>query len=73
MLGAHTLSAGEKLSDVSFSLRRGEILGVAGLQGMGQLDLFVACFGSAEITHGQISVDGRLLLLRGARPLPASD
>ena len=38
-----------KLSDVSFDLHAGEILGIAGLQGMGQLDLFLACFGMAEI------------------------
>ena len=37
-----------KLNNASFSLRAGEVLGVAGLQGMGQLDLFLACFGMAD-------------------------
>lgn len=59
VLGASNLSAGEKLRDVSFSLRRGEILGVAGLQGMGQQDLFLACFGMADIHGGELRVDGR--------------
>jgi ribose transport system ATP-binding protein len=63
VLGARNLSAGEKLSDVSFSLRRGEILGVAGLQGMGQLDLFQACFGLTDIRGGQIRIDGRPAVL----------
>jgi ribose transport system ATP-binding protein len=52
------LATSGKLADASFALHKGEILGIAGLQGMGQLDLFVACFGAAEITGGQISVDG---------------
>ncbi|MGF7158795.1 ribose transport system ATP-binding protein [Rhodoligotrophos appendicifer] len=59
VLSAQQLSVGEKLRDVDFSLRRGEILGVAGLQGMGQLDLFLACFGMADLHRGQIKVDGR--------------
>jgi ribose transport system ATP-binding protein len=53
------LATDGKLSDASFALHKGEILGIAGLQGMGQLDLFVACFGAAEITGGQIAVDGK--------------
>ncbi|MEJ8573509.1 sugar ABC transporter ATP-binding protein [Microbaculum marinum] len=59
VLAAAQLCAGRKLKDASFSLRRGEILGVGGLQGMGQLDLFLACFGMAEIHSGTISVDGK--------------
>ncbi len=35
-------SDGRQTARASFSLRAGEILGVAGLQGMGQLDLFLA-------------------------------
>ena len=37
------------------SLRPGEILGVAGLQGMGQLELFLACFGMTTLTTGASS------------------
>ena len=43
---------------MSFDLRAGEILGVAGLQGMGQLELFSALFGMEE-ARGTIIVDGR--------------
>ena len=59
VLRVDRLATDGKLADASFALHRGEILGVAGLQGMGQLDLFVACFGAAEITRGQIAVDGK--------------
>jgi ribose transport system ATP-binding protein len=58
VLAARSVSAG-KLRDGSFALHRGEILGIAGLQGMGQLDLFLSCFGMTEITDGSIAVDGR--------------
>ncbi len=63
VLAVDGLSAGKKLRDASFSLRKGEILGVAGLQGMGQLDLFLACFGMAEIHSGTVSVDGKPVAL----------
>lgn len=59
VLGARKLAAGRKLEAATFSLTQGEILGVAGLQGMGQLDLFLACFGMADVHGGQILVDGR--------------
>ncbi len=63
VLSARQLSAGEKLAEASFDLRKGEILGIAGLQGMGQLDLFLACFGMAEIKQGGIEVDGQAVTL----------
>ena len=53
------LTAGQKLRHASLTLHKGEILGVAGLQGMGQLDLFLAAFGMREIAAGQIRIDGR--------------
>jgi len=63
VLRVQNLATHGKLADASFTLHAGEILGIAGLQGMGQLDLFVACFGSAEITRGQISVDGKPVVI----------
>ena len=44
-----------RISDVSFSLRPGEVLGLAGLNGMGQRDLFMALFG-VTTTAGEIRV-----------------
>jgi len=63
VLGVRDLKVGRKLDGVSFDLRKGEILGVAGLQGMGQQDLFLACFGMAGIERGDLLVDGRKVLL----------
>ena len=58
VLAAAGLSTDKRLHDVSFELRAGEILGIAGLQGMGQLELFSALFGMA-MSRGDIRVDGR--------------
>jgi ribose transport system ATP-binding protein len=59
VLAATALATKGKLRGASFRLHAGEILGVAGLQGMGQLDLFLACFGMAELAGGAIAVDGK--------------
>jgi ribose transport system ATP-binding protein len=52
-----------KLRGASMRLHAGEIVGVAGLQGMGQLDLFLGCFGMADLTAGQIRVDGQAVAI----------
>jgi ribose transport system ATP-binding protein len=62
-LSAHGLKTAGRLSDASFELAHGEILGIAGLQGMGQLDLFRACFGMAPLVAGEIRVDGKAVTL----------
>ena len=63
ILRAETVAAGNKLHDASFTLHRGEILGVAALQGMGQADLFHACFGMEPLSAGKLFIDDQELLL----------
>jgi ribose transport system ATP-binding protein len=57
VLDVKGLSAG-LAKDVSFAIRPGEVVGVAGLQGMGQRDLFLSIFGDIAKQSGSISVDG---------------
>ncbi|MEH6726345.1 MAG: sugar ABC transporter ATP-binding protein, partial [Hyphomicrobiales bacterium] len=64
VLEAHNLSAGDKLRDINFALHPGQILGIAGLQGMGQKDLFTALFGDTHIDSGEMIVDGSPVHLR---------
>ncbi|WP_062428614.1 sugar ABC transporter ATP-binding protein [Herbidospora daliensis] len=45
-----------RLREVSFELRRGEILGVGGLAGQGQRDLFLTLFGAGKPAAGRLSV-----------------
>jgi ribose transport system ATP-binding protein len=52
------------LSGISFDLHRGQILGLGGLHGMGQRELFLALFGAAEISGGEIRVSGMPVRLR---------
>ena len=63
VLSADRIGAAGRLKELSFSLRKGEILGVAGLQGMGQLELFLSCFGMVERISGRLSVDGEPIVL----------
>ncbi len=66
VLSATHLSTDKRLHDVSFDLRAGEILGIAGLQGMGQLELFSALFGM-QMSGGEIRVDGQPVTLTSPR------
>jgi ribose transport system ATP-binding protein len=50
---------GPKVQDVSFTLHRGEVLGIGGLAGHGHRELFMMLFGDARVTAGRILVDGR--------------
>ena len=47
------------LHDISFDLRRGEILGIAGLVGSGRSSLLSALAGAQLYARGQLTVDGR--------------
>ncbi len=46
-------------SDISFEVRKGEIVGLGGLVGAGRTDVARALFGVAPAASGTISVDGR--------------
>ncbi|MDC7235106.1 MAG: ATP-binding cassette domain-containing protein [Spirochaetales bacterium] len=47
------------VKDVSFELRKGEILGVAGLVGAGRTEMVEALFGARTKTSGEIFIDGK--------------
>ncbi len=49
----------DKISDVSFSLQRGEVLGIAGLVGAGRSELVRSVFGADKKTSGRIFINGR--------------
>jgi simple sugar transport system ATP-binding protein len=48
-----------RLSDVSLTLREGEVLGVAGVSGNGQSELLDVLSGIAPVQEGRIVLDGR--------------
>ena len=58
------LSYGHALRDVSFRLDRGEVLGVAALEGQGQEELFDCIAGVRRADAGEVWAEGRVLKLR---------
>jgi len=58
VLKVEGLSTPELLKDVSFDLRKGEILGFAGLMGAGRTELARAIVGADRISAGRISIHG---------------
>ena len=62
-LEVRDLSYGHMLKNVSFSLRAGEILGVAALEGQGQQELFDCIAGVTRSDGGEIAVHGQKLKL----------
>jgi ribose transport system ATP-binding protein len=59
VLEVRGLTRGRAVKDVSFSLRRGEILGVAGLVGAGRTELARLIFGADHKDSGEILVHGK--------------
>ncbi|HVI41439.1 MAG TPA: sugar ABC transporter ATP-binding protein [Anaerovoracaceae bacterium] len=53
------LSCGKRFKDVSFNVRKGEILGIAGLVGAGRTEVIETIFGIRGKTAGQIFIDGK--------------
>ncbi len=57
----------EVLKGVSLDLRKGEILGIAGLMGSGRTELVMTIFGEyGKITQGKVKLDGRELELNNS-------
>lgn len=58
VMKANALS-NSKLKDVSFEIRKGEILGVYGLMGSGHIELGQTLFGAMPTKSGHIEIDGK--------------
>jgi simple sugar transport system ATP-binding protein len=57
----HLSGADGKVNDVSFHVRKGEIVGIAGLVGAGKSELCKTIFGAYEKTGGKVMMGGREL------------
>src|SRR5687767_8045564 len=60
---------GAALDDVSFSVRAGEIVGIAGIEGNGQTELIEALAGLCNVSSGSIEFKGTNVTNRSARRL----
>lgn len=63
LLEVRGLNRGRFIRDVSFNLRRGEILGFAGLMGAGRTEVARAVFGADPIDSGEVRVRGQIIKL----------
>jgi ribose transport system ATP-binding protein len=59
VLRVTSLDRGKFVKNVSFNLRKGEILGFAGLMGAGRTEVARAIFGADPIDSGEIEVHGK--------------
>jgi ribose transport system ATP-binding protein len=66
LLAVRSLSA-PGVEDVSFEVREGEVVGVGGLEGQGQAELFAALFGLERPAGGEVEVGGDRLRARSPR------
>ena len=62
-LSVEGLSRLPAVNDISFAIRRGEILGLTGLVGAGRTELARAIFGADRKTTGTVRLDGRVLTI----------
>ena len=59
-MNVDNLSTKSKLTNISFKLHKGEILGFFGLMGAGRTELAKAIFGYDNISSGKINIEGKV-------------
>ncbi|UCF97777.1 MAG: sugar ABC transporter ATP-binding protein [Spirochaetaceae bacterium] len=64
ILRAESIGDGDKVKEVSFQISRGEIVGLAGLQGQGQEELMLTLAGYNHIRHGSLNMYDKALRLK---------
>jgi ABC-type sugar transport system ATPase subunit len=67
MLAVEGLTSAPSFEEVSFSVRAGEIVGLAGLVGSGRTEIAETIFGLRRTDRGTVRVEGRLLEHRAPR------
>lgn len=72
LLEVANLNDGAHIHDISFNLRKGEVLGLGGLLGAGRSEIAEAIFGLRPAT-GTIAVDGQLVAHEPIRPIHVLD
>ena len=67
ILSVEGLSDGRHFTDVSFSLRKGEILGLAGLVGAGRTEIIETIFGIRRAVAGTVKINGKPVQIKNPR------
>lgn len=72
LLRVHNLTRKPMLTDISFNIRAGEIVGIAGLVGAGRTELCRAIFGVDAVDSGKIWIGGKEIRARSPRQAVAA-
>ncbi len=64
VLEVRNLNRGKEIKDVSFKLRKGEILGFSGLMGAGRTEVARAIYGADPIDSGEIFINGEKVKIK---------
>jgi rhamnose transport system ATP-binding protein len=67
MLEVQNLTRAMKFEDISFEVRAGEIVGIAGLVGSGRTDVARALFGALDIDRGTVRLNGKGVRIKHPR------
>ena len=67
VLRVENLSRKDAFQDISFSVRTGEILGLAGLVGAGRTEIARCIFGADHADHGKLFLDGKEVTIKNTR------
>lgn len=67
LMAVEHLNCGSRLKDVSFELREGEVLGLAGLMGSGRTEVVESLFGLNKDASGQVTINGQPYEIKGVR------
>jgi len=59
VFSANKIYYSNKVKDFSFELRKGEVLGIAGLMGAGRTELLKCIFGALKIKSGEFFINGK--------------
>ena len=63
-LEVRSLTVNGLFEDISFELRKGEVLGVAGLMGAGRTEVAQTIFGYRKLSKGEIFIDGKKAIIK---------
>ena len=64
IFAAKNLSRGKVLKEINFNVMKGEIVGLAGLQGAGRTELGRAIFGADRIDSGEVIIGGKITRIK---------
>ena len=67
VLRVEGLSSGKLFHDVNFSVKAGEVLGVAGLMGAGRTEIMQAIFGNLKKDGGKIFIEDKEVTIKNPR------